>query len=174
MLRLFRIAIYLLVAAAAVLAVIGLRRRSTPHLLASLAILLLLAAGFPLAIWLERSPAGAPASVDARTWAQDAQRTLGQIRLTSFDDVARCLVYTQRLVEFYRRYPAAYGAPLAQGEALLERWAVPPSPQDLRRPCTEVPDLHRYVLAGRRRLAGGSAPPPDQQGQQAAEHRAAE
>jgi len=173
-LRLFRIAVYLLVAAAAVLAVIGLRRRSPRHLLASLAILLLLAATFPLAIWLERSPQGAPEAVDPVAWARDAQRTLGQIRLTTFDDVSRCLVYTQRLVDFYRRHAPAYGAPLARGEALLRQWEQPPSPAALRRPCTTEPELRRYVEAGRRHLAGGSAPAPHQQGEEAGEDGAAQ
>ena len=174
MLRLFRIAVFVLVAAAAVLAVVGLRRRSTPHLLASLGILLTLAAAFPLAIWLEREPQGAPTVVNPQTWRRDAQRTLGQIRLTTFDDVSRCLVYTQRLVDFYRRYDATYAAPLAEGEALLERWQQPPSPTALRRPCSEEQALHRYVEEGRRRLAGGSVPAPDQQGQQTAKDGAAQ
>jgi len=154
--RLLRILLYVLIAAAAWLAITGIKRRDRRRLLASAVILLSISGLFPLALWLERgAPVTAPTVENPAAWQNDARDVIGRVRPSAFDTVLDCVNHVETLVTFYRRYPDLYREPLAAGELLLEQRneSRDQQPAELRqRYCVDDKPLHHYVTENYRAL----------------------
>ena len=154
MFRIVRIIAIFLIAIAAWLAVVGIVRKSTRHLFASIAILFIVAASFPIVTWFDQQvPIDLPPGIDAEVFVTESRKTLDHVQVSAFDKVANCLRHLKALTRFYERYPQLYAKQHAVGQALTRTWTdFKLTASNQRRLCVDETDLHQFLVQGQAEL----------------------